>query len=119
MQALVEHTHAQMTPPVSCPPRTQSLGIVPRCAAWAAGFPVPGQAGGPGAGGSRGAGGLLGGPGAAAQLQLQQQGGEVDAEAAEELLLKLAKLLAALAGEVMDALKRVENGRCLVCLGLV
>lgn len=32
----------------------------------------------------------------------------------DELLAKYAKLLATLAGEVMDALKRVENGECWV-----
>lgn len=56
--------------------------------------------------GSRGqAGGSSGsnGPAAAAAQQLVQD---------EELLAKYAKLLATLAGEVMDALKRIENGEC-------
>jgi hypothetical protein len=42
------------------------------------------------------------GPAAAAQQLVQD----------EELLAKYAKLLATLAGEVMDALKRIENGAC-------
>jgi hypothetical protein len=56
------------------------------------------------AAGSRGQGnGSSGsdGPAAAAAQQLVQD---------EELLAKYAKLLATLAGEVMDALKRIENG---------
>lgn len=44
--------------------------------------------------------------GAAAGRQLAQD---------EELLAKYAKLLATLAGEVMDALKRIENGECGLC----
>jgi hypothetical protein len=58
------------------------------------------------AAGSRGQGnGTTGsdGPAAAAAQQLVQD---------EELLAKYAKLLATLAGEVMDALKRIENGKC-------
>ena len=35
----------------------------------------------------------------------------------EELLVKYARLLATLATEVMDSLKRVENGVCGVCVG--
>lgn len=57
------------------------------------------------AAGSRGAaGGSSGSSGAAAAGQQLAQD--------EELLAKYAKLLAILAGEVMDALKRIENGEC-------
>lgn len=50
----------------------QSMGIVPRCAAWAGGFP-----------------------------------GTADDE---QLSLRLARLLATLATEIIDSLKRLENG---------
>lgn len=65
----------------------QSMNIVPRCAAWASSL-------------TSDSGALLGGGG--------------DEEAAEQLALKLSKLLCALAEEVMEALKRVENGGWLV-----
>jgi hypothetical protein len=59
------------------------------------------KAAGGAAGGGRGQGGPASpGPAAGAQ-QLAQH---------EEVLTKYAKLLATLAGEVMDALKRIENG---------
>lgn len=54
-----------------------------------------------GPGGSSGAGEAAAAAAAAAGQQLAQD---------EELLAKYAKLLATLAGEVMDALKRIENG---------
>ncbi len=62
----------------------QSMGIVPRCVSWAASFPNP----------SRG----------------PRRGSASGPLGDEELLLKLAKLLSAVAGEIMDALKKVENG---------
>ncbi|KAJ9528951.1 hypothetical protein QJQ45_000515 [Haematococcus lacustris] len=58
----------------------QSMAILPRCTAWAAGF--------------------AGGGGASGKGSEEQQA----------LLLKLAALLSCLAGEIIDALKKVENG---------
>jgi hypothetical protein len=77
----------------------QSMGIVPRCAAWAASFPSPASAA-PVTPGSSGGGARGTGAGGVSDLEEDEQ----------ELLLKLAKLLAELAVQIMDALKRVENG---------
>lgn len=70
-------------------------------AAAAAASSRAGQGGGDGSSGSDGSAAAA--AAAAAGQQLAQD---------EELLAKYAKLLATLAGEVMDALKRIENGEC-------
>ena len=61
----------------------QSMGIVPRCASWATGFPMPAGVGG-------------------------QKAQESDDER-QMLVVKMARLLASLATEVIDSLKRIEN----------
>lgn len=66
----------------------QGLKIVPACAAWSAALAAAAAAAAVDGGGGGGDAGIL---------------------EDEEALDKVARLLAALAGEVMDALKRVEN----------
>jgi 3-oxoacyl-ACP reductase-like protein len=75
-----------------------SLKIVPACASWSRTLAAA-VAAAASADGGGGAGGGGGGEGAAAAAMLED----------EELISKVAKLLATMAGEVMDALKRVEN----------
>jgi hypothetical protein len=94
------------------------MGIVPHAAAWAASFPLPQPArrflgAWSGAlasakGGMATAAGAAGanGNGMAAPDDADGMGDEGE----QELLAKMSQLLAALAGEIMDALKRVENG---------
>jgi hypothetical protein len=72
-----------------------------KAAAAAAGSRAGQGGGGDGSSGSDGSAAAA--AAAAAGQQLAQD---------EELLAKYAKLLATLAGEVMDALKRIENGEC-------
>ena len=73
----------------------QGLEIVPACAAWSRALAAAVAASGGGGGGGDGGGGDA----AAAAAILDD----------EELIGKVARLLATMAGEVMDALKRVEN----------
>ncbi len=73
------------------------MGIVPRSVGWAQCFPRPPSMAGP--------------AGAPGQVPANLQGLAAAMEEDQELLLKMAKLLASLAGEIMDALKRVENGK--------
>ena len=87
----------------------ESMGIVPRCARWAGGFPMAGGAAAAAAAGGAGAGGRSAG-GAAARD---------DDEDDEGLLVRLARLLATLATEVIDSLKRLENGAGGCCEGRV
>jgi exportin-T len=82
----------------------QSMAIVPRCAAWAAGFPALAA----GAAGVQAA--EVGGQGRPGVGPNRAGGAAELSEGSEELMLKLARLLSCLAGEIMDALKKVENG---------
>lgn len=71
----------------------QSMGIVPRCATWANGFPLP-----PRRGAQQGGGGGEEG---------EDEGEDEDVQ--QMLVVRLARLLATLATEVIDSLKRLEN----------
>ncbi|KAG2493435.1 hypothetical protein HYH03_008254 [Edaphochlamys debaryana] len=86
----------------------ESMKIVPVAASWASGFPVrmPGGGGGVGAGAGGGGGGPGGGGGGNNAGAL----GDDDEAEAEAVVARYARLLATLAAEIMDALKRVENG---------
>ena len=87
----------------------RQLGIVPLLARWAGGLPgsfdrvvADGGANGSGAG-NAGADGGAGG-------DSDEEGSDEGGDEGDELELKCAQLLAAVAGEVLEAWKKVENG---------
>lgn len=72
----------------------EGMGIVPRCSQWSSGFPMMGTA-------------------AATMAARGSGGGTVSGRNDDDddaLLLRLARLLATLATEIIDSLKRLENG---------
>ena len=116
-EVVVEVVNKRMEP-VAKIQLVQQLKIVPALANWtaavaaaAAALTAQGKAAGAGGagGGGAGGGGQLSAAAQAAAEMLED----------EETLGKYARLLAVTAGEVMDALKRVENSKCLeLLLGL-
>lgn len=86
----------------------QELKIVPACAAWSANLATSPSA-------IRSAHHAAA-TSAAAANGVTANGNGVSVDEDDELMIKYAKLLATLAGEVMDSLKRVENsefgGKC-------
>lgn len=87
----------------------RQLGIVPLLARWASGLPgsfdravADGGANGSGAGDARTDGGGGG--------DSDEEGSGEGGDDGDELELKCAQLLAAVAGEVLEAWKKVENG---------